>query len=98
MHFIENPENKPEVNHKDFNRQNNKLENLEWVTHRENSLYSRDNMKKRHHCKTNSGERYISKSKDAYIVYLDGKYYGRYKTLEDAITKRDMILNRGVMI
>lgn len=34
--FIDNPENKPEVNHIDCNRANNKLENLEWVTHAEN--------------------------------------------------------------
>jgi hypothetical protein len=33
------PEGK-EVNHKDFNPLNNRLENLEYVTHRENCLYS----------------------------------------------------------
>lgn len=36
MTFIPNPENKPEVNHKDFNRLNNDVSNLEWVTHQEN--------------------------------------------------------------
>ena len=30
--FIDNPDNKEEVNHKDFNRKNNWFENLEWVT------------------------------------------------------------------
>jgi hypothetical protein len=34
--FIPNPENKPFVNHKDLNRSNNNVNNLEWVTHQEN--------------------------------------------------------------
>lgn len=38
--FIENPENKSEVNHKDYNRQNDIVENLEWTTNYENALHS----------------------------------------------------------
>jgi hypothetical protein len=37
--FIENIENKPEVNHKDKNKLNNILSNLEWVTIKENSMH-----------------------------------------------------------
>lgn len=33
--FIPNPDNKRTVNHKDKNKCNNKLENLEWMTHEE---------------------------------------------------------------
>lgn len=34
--FIENPLNKEQVNHIDCNRQNNDVNNLEWVTVKEN--------------------------------------------------------------
>ena len=38
--WVDNPLNKPEVNHLDFNRRNPVASNLEWVTHKENIEYS----------------------------------------------------------
>lgn len=43
--FIPNPDNLPQINHKDHNRLNNRADNLEWCTPKYNSNHKRNNRK-----------------------------------------------------
>lgn len=42
LHFLENPDNKPQVNHIDNDPSNNNVLNLEWCTGSENMKHSKD--------------------------------------------------------
>lgn len=42
-HFIPNPYNLPQINHKDGNKMNNKADNLEWCTASHNTQHAYDN-------------------------------------------------------
>ena len=95
--FIPNPENKPQVNHIDFNRENNCVNNLEWVTAQENTQYSVCNRKlqgqqKKRNNKT--GERNITHYNGYYVVRIYGKKYvsKSFKNIDDAKQWRDLKL------
>lgn len=55
--FINNPLNKPCVNHIDRDRSNPRVDNLEWVTHSENVIHSVKNGGRVGYTRNNKGEK-----------------------------------------
>lgn len=75
--FIDNPMNLPQVNHKDENKQNNSVENLEWCTAAYNLEYSGIHIK--------AGEAAAKAcSKPILQFTLDGEFVKEYPSLIEA--------------
>jgi len=53
--FISNPENKPEINHINGIKYDNRIENIEWVTHQENMIHAvKTGLRRYDNCKQRS--------------------------------------------
>ena len=70
-HFIDNPMNLPEVNHKDNNKRNNNVDNLEWCTRKYNLEQSYKTMSPKRNCKQ-------------CLLYVDDVMIGEFESIVDA--------------
>lgn len=75
--FIPNTNNLPEVNHKDEDKQNNKFDNLEWCTDKENKNYGTYILRMAATKRRKGGKRI-----EQYT--LDGTFVRKYNSIKDA--------------
>ena len=74
--FIPNPDNLPQVNHKDENRANNSISNLEWCDGKYNSNYG-----------TGHARQTMACSKPCIQKTLDGEFVAVYPSMKEAERK-----------
>lgn len=96
--FIENGDNLPEVNHIDYDKRNNSVENLEWVSRVSNIAHSACRMRgpRAGARLPKTGHRYVQMRKGKYrlVIKLPGLRFDRsFQTLKEALEKREVIMS-----
>ena len=90
--FLENPQKKRTVNHKDGNRQNNHIENLEWATYSENIKHSYGELGRKAHM-TGRIDKLNHNSKPVLMLSLEGVLINKFDSIMGAERKTGVLNN-----
>lgn len=93
--FLDNHESKKTVNHKDGNKINNTLDNLEWASYSENHKHSYTDLGRKAYMEGRFG-RLNHNSKPVQMCSQDGRFIERFDSIMDA-ERRTGILNNGIV-
>lgn len=89
--FLPNPDNLPCVNHKDENRLNNHIDNLEWCTYRHNNIWKDRILKSLITYNSNTKNR-----KRVYQYTRDGIFIKGYESVKEAMKEVNLKTNSGI--
>lgn len=91
LQYIDNPESKPFINHKNGIKHDNRLQNLEWVTAKENTRHAWDNKlcKPIRYWKGKTGENHNT-SKAIIQMDMEGNFIARHIGIRNIAIKMNI--------